>query len=247
MIEVGFLDKTHSIKTEWNELTLDEFVKLNSFVQKKMPVKYREMLFNVPEEGEQPKEFEFNKEEELEIIEFWISYIMRCSTMTKKELRRIPMSNKGDELGLEGIFASCMLFLFEGTARKKQADSSFEHKGTEYYLCDEYNSEDGTIRRLQNETFEMYEFTSSVNILINEQKANNTSRLAELTAAIYRPKGQEFDKEDVKKRAETFKDLTMDKVLDAYFFLNRQQLKLLKVTSTYSAVQELKKLNSAEY
>lgn len=62
MLEVNFLDKTHSIKTEWNELKLDEFVRLNSFVQQKMPEKYREMLFHVPEEDEEPKEFEFSKE-----------------------------------------------------------------------------------------------------------------------------------------------------------------------------------------
>jgi hypothetical protein len=247
MLEVNFLDKTHSIKTEWEELTLDEFVRLNSFVQQKMPEKYREMLFHIPEEGEDEKEFEFTKEEELEIIDFWISYIQRCSTMSKKELRRIPMSNKGDDLGLEGIFKACMLFLFEGTARKEQVDSSFEHKGVEYFLCDEFYTQEGNTKRLQNETFEMYEFTSSVNILIQEQKTNNTERLAELTAAIYRPKGQEFDKEDVKKRAELFKDLTMNKVLDAYFFLNQHQVILLKYTNTYSAVEALKKLHSAKF
>lgn len=247
MLEVNFLDKTHSIKTEWDELKLDEFVRLNSFVQQKMPEKYREMLFHVPEEDEQPKEFEFSKEEELEIIEFWISYIMRCSTMTKKELRRIPMTNKGDELGLEGIFTACMKFLFEGTARKEQFESSFKHKDVEYFLCDEFNTKTGTTKRLENETFEMYEFTSSVNILIQEQKANNTERLAELTAAIYRPKGQEFDRDDVKKRAELFKDLTMNKVLDAYFFLNQRQAALQQHISTYSAVAALKTLHSVRF
>ena len=225
------LDELYFIPDDWSDITLNEFVEINAFAKKA------------------PKE----DATEAEKLEFYIDFIVLFG-VSKDEIVKVKIhSEKDDELGIINLFNHLWQFTQMPADNPSEAFESFILNKEIYLFNQDSLDLTGGIKPMAAYTYEEYQEANGILTAMTKVGEGQLEHLGLLCAIFFRPANrsllnffrkpviEEYNEDTVKDRADLFnKELTMDRVFNAYFFLLNRIIGYGKDTAT-SLLKEVEK------
>ena len=214
-MKITFDGKEFSLPLHWHEVTLSQILESDKLL-KDMP----EKLYSETFEG---KKVEYTEDEKIDNWKFyreWVGFWVK-----------IPKSYELKIEDLTWLYQS-LIFLM-GSAKEEDViiQDTFTFKGVKYGLPEAEKLLNGQTKEMANSTYAEFIECAQLTTKINQLKSGDITALPMLTAILYRPivetgywfwkkrKVSDYKEKEVQLRMEEFKQLPMDKVWSAYFFL----------------------------
>jgi len=210
--------KEFEMPVHWHEVTLRQILESDKLI-KDMPGRLHLETF----EG---KEQEYDEDD---LIDNWKFYRKWVGFWTK-----IPDNYELTVDHVKMLYEATQIFM--GSAKEDDVviKSTITFRGVEYGLPEPEKLLNGKVKEMANSSFGEFIESAQLTTKINQLKTGDLNALPLLTAILYRPfevsgslwwkksKVEEYNEANVMERVEIFKDLPMDKVWSAYFFLIEQ-------------------------
>jgi hypothetical protein len=199
----------------WHEVTLQQILESDKLV-KDMPERLHLETF----EG---KEQEYDEDD---LIDNWKFYRKWVGFWTK-----IPDNYELKIEDVKWLYEATRIFMGSANEDDVVIEPIFNFKGVDYGLPEAERLLNGQTKQMANSSYG--EFIESAQLMskINRLKDGDLTALPLLTAILYRPfevtgslwwkkrRVSEYNEDTLMERVEIFKELPMDKVWSAYFFL----------------------------
>lgn len=214
---------------KFSELTHRRFIELNEFHDRTFP------------ESLQDKELaDYTDEDNLTLVKYAKDVVIEFFGIDEHLANELRVNGDNSIMG-----AYWMIHKFLSMPEESEIEIShkFKFKNKNYY-CAKDSIDHIAGNPNPDATWLEFEEASTIQTNMKALMDNKLNPLAMLTAVLYRPLNEKYDSDKVKKRAELFQDLTMDKIFGAVFFLMQHKLTLLKNIKPYlkeeaEAVQSL--------
>lgn len=235
MVKIDIDNKEYNLPNDWADITMRQLLASQELL-KEMPDKLRQLTFPDKKKAT-PK---ITENDEIDFWEFYRKWLIFWTDISDDVSRRIEIN--GLKLAYE-VLQRFMGFPAKEDIKLKEA---IELKGIKYILPPTETLINKKEKHMADATYE--EFVEGVQLTkrLNDLKEGKLDILPILTATFYRPEisyGQwwqkkrtkimPYDEVSTKARAELFKDLPMDEVWGAYFFLTQRLETLLSGLQNY--------------
>jgi hypothetical protein len=205
------------VPTEWKDITVSYWAELTSIISKHQ--KDNELKKNHYEEKYKDEEFLQKMIGDVEFVnELHLNRDIFCflSGLDKKDMKRVDMEQVNKVINTLGILTE---------EYQPKGMKSFEFEGETYNFPSEF---------LRNNTYGDFIEATQLDMTIENMKNGRYDVLPEQMAILCRRADEEYDEELIAEKAEKFKKLTMDIVMEFAFFLTNQSKRLLKISNMYS-------------
>ena len=207
--------KEYNLPIHWNEVTLNDILASNKLLDD-MPEKLYKETF-------EQKKVEFTDDEQIDNWKFYRKWVgFWC---------KLPEDYDLSVEDLQWLYSSTQVFM--GAAQEDDViiEDTIYFKGVEYGLPEPEGLLNGNKKEMANSTYGEFIESAQLTTKINQLKDGDITALPMLTAILYRPIEQtgalwwkkrsvrKYKESEVMKRMEAFRELPMDKVWSAYFFL----------------------------
>ena len=209
------------IPTEWKDITLEYWAKLATIIskhQKKSELKKNSHIERFAESEDLEKiikDVEF-----LDTLALNRDIFCFLSGLEKKEMNRVDMNQVNNVIDTLGMLTK----EYEPTGIK-----SFELEGETYYFPSD---------SLRKNTYGDFIEATQLDMTIENMQNGRYDVLPEQMAILCRKIDEEYDEEEIPKKTEKFKQLTMDIVYEFAFFLTIQSKRLLTISNMYLGKKE---------
>jgi hypothetical protein len=199
----------------WHEVTLQQILDSDKLI-KDMPGRLHLETF----EG---KEQEYDEDD---LIDNWKFYRKWVGFWTK-----IPDNYELTVDNVKTLYEATQIFMGSANEDTIVIEPSIKFRGVEYGLPQPEKLLNGQVKQMATSSFGEFIECAQLTSKINQLKDGDMTALPLLTAILYRPfevtgslwwkkrRVSEYNEDNVMERVEVFKDLPMDKVWSAYFFL----------------------------
>ena len=236
-------DNQYKIATDWHEVTIDQATQVLAL---KLPEPLKEIYTHLSK-GNQDKFTEAEKkityrQKNKTLPKFYGEVLEIISDIPKKILKKVLADDRAivySKYGFKVVFG-----LWFNPGYKSKGVRSFEFNKVKYYLPDPKKGLKGDITGGWMRTVE---FTESADLLSYAEEVDNKAEaFPVLVAILCRPLvngiRETYDEQKALERADEFKNLTMDKVWEVYFFLMKFSEKLKRDTKSYLQAESLRLL-----
>lgn len=214
-MNVNIGGKDFNLPIHWHEATLSDILESNKLVDA-MPEKLHQETF-------ENKKVKYTDDEQ---IDNWKFYRKWVGFWTK-----IPDDYELSLEDLKWLYFSTVIFMGAAQEDDVMIEDTICFKGVEYGLPEPEILLNGNNKEMADSTYGEFIESAQLMTKINQLKGGDLTALPLLTAILYRPIEQtgalwwkkrtvsKYNEDEVMKRMEIFKELPMDKVWGAYFFL----------------------------
>lgn len=216
MIDITIDKQTYHAPGDWHELSCADFIEWNDYAKRNMPKVLADRFF----EG---KEVELTEDTELACLKWYGQFVQHCTGID--DIDTLPMVSE-DGVGVVDLYHHLIQFLL--TPAEPYEAEEIEHKGKVYQSSTKVIDIMGNDVPMKDATYGAYEERATVVDAIGKLKEGNLGYLPILTAMTF----TNDDKLD--DRVAAFKDMTMDKIWPAYFFLTARLNTLATSLARYS-------------
>lgn len=228
-------DKTYDIPVSWNELTLGEFIKIDKWLDGRIPSKLMNLLAQEGESEEDYKErtakIKLTNEDHLVFLDFYCQYISKLSGIPKDVLRDAKVQDVID------VYSECQTFMYFPNLKPVK---SIEIDGVTYYPDTKTALWLGEEVHFNGMKFGTYRDIVSVQGTFDKMAQGSFDKMDLFTAILCRPKVkvnkwyqkkrydiEPYDEEKSIERRELFRNVTMDKIWGVFFFTQKELETLL--------------------
>ncbi len=227
-------DRTYHCPENWDQLSYSEYLRLHIFIRDNAPQRLKDFLLDK----------EFNKpitnDEELSFTDFYRRLLVEMTGIPEDLSKEIHVHGT-EGLGIIPMANMLLKFMYipnEGGVKIKKhvkvGDETF-------YLWETYEDMKGDPEFYKDQTFKVYEELQTIKQYLHKAEHLEIGALGLLTAIMYRKKGEDYDPETTKERAELFKSLPMSYVWGSYFFFRPLIDIWVESTNPYSNKEQERK------
>tara|TARA_R110000744_G_scaffold206460_1_gene325048 strand:+ start:62 stop:766 length:705 start_codon:yes stop_codon:yes gene_type:complete len=221
----GDKTKTINIPTDWGDMTLNYWCGIFRIINKyKSKKEFSEEVIkndnNLADYTREMKDANLDFLEKRDVINMNRELFQYVAQVNDEDIEYVDMDNANKVLTAMNIFRD------EYVPKGKE---SFEYEDNTYYFPRD--------NMLEN-TFGDYIEATQLEMNIEQLTHGNYDVFPQQMAILCRRLGEEYDEEEIKKKAEMFRNLKMDTVLEFAFFLTNQNQKLASVLAMYSEEKE---------
>ena len=207
--------KEYNLPIHWHEVTLNDILGSNKLLDD-MPEKLYQETF-------EQKKVEHTDDDQIDNWKFyrkWVGYWCK-----------LPEDYDLSVEDLQWLYSSTQIFMGSAQEDDIMIFDTISFKGVEYGLPEPEVLLNGNTKQMADSSYGEFIESAQLMTKINQLKDGDLTALPMLTAILYRPieiKGwwwwrkrsvSKYKESEVMERMEAFKQLPMDKVWSAYFFL----------------------------
>jgi hypothetical protein len=250
MILLTILEENYEVVSGWEELTGHQFLSLQKICDK-APKKLKDVLrMHYDQDEEALKEVELSvNESEKTFPKFYGDFICALSDIPKKVMNKIFKDDR-EHIFWEHLSKFAIGCLVAPIDVPKVTTERFTFKSEKYpefdgeYILPKSSYVLGETRFMGK--ISTIQFTESADIRANMIKLGegDYSAAFNIVSIMCMKEGEEYDDELTSKRAEAFKELTMDIVWDVFFYLSNLSRISKNLSQSYlveEAMQSLQK------
>jgi len=205
------------VPTEWKDMSVSYWAQLTSIIHKHQEKnKLKKTHYKEKYEGEADLDKVLGNIEIVDEARLNGDIFAFLSGFSEENMRKVDMNQVTDVVNALGILTE---------EYKPTGARSFEFEDETYYFPSEM---------LRKNTYGDFIETTQLDATIDNMKNGRYDILPEQMAILCRREGEEYDEDLIEEKAEKFKDLKMDTVMEFAFFLTNQNNKLQRTFSTYS-------------
>tara|TARA_R110000803_G_scaffold50329_1_gene104461 strand:- start:857 stop:1561 length:705 start_codon:yes stop_codon:yes gene_type:complete len=221
----GDKTKTINIPTDWEDMTLNYWCGIFRIINKyKSKKEFSEEVIkndnNLADYTREMKDANLDFLEKRDVINMNRELFQYVAQVNDEDIEYVDMDNANKVLTAMNIFRD------EYVPKRKE---SFEYEDNTYYFPKD---------NMLDNTFGDYIEATQLEMNIEQLTHGNYDVFPQQMAILCRRLGEEYDEEEIKKKAEMFRNLKMDTVLEFAFFLTNQNQKLASVLAMYSEEKE---------
>jgi len=207
--------KGFNLPVNWEDVTLGQIIESDKLLND-MPDKLHKATFD-----NKPQEYTDD-----DLIDNWKFYRKWVGFWTQ-----IPENYELKVEDVTWLYEATLIFMGSATEEDIIIYPEIHFKGVEYGLPEAEKLLNGQTKEMANSSYGEFIESAQLTTKINQLKSGDLTALPLLTAILYRPmkesgllwwkkrKVADYNEGDVMKRMSLFKELPMDKVWSAYFFL----------------------------
>ena len=214
-ITEGDKNKDINIPTDWEDMTVDYYCGIFKIINKhqaKSKLKRNVEKGNIIEDlSDDPLE----KMDSVDILKMNKDLFQYISKLSDEDIEKVPIEQAIEVLGAISVLAEEFI--------PKEVDY-FDFENERYYFPKEY---------MKRNTFGDYIEATQLEMSVEKLTNGRFDVLPEQMAILCRKRDEKYDEDLIPEKAEKFRELTMDIVLEFAFFLNKRSVKLGKLLQTY--------------
>jgi len=224
MVEVSILDKTYTVRNNWQDNTVKHLVKAQEYLES-LPKWLENYIYS-----DKPEPVSESK-----LLKFYIDWIELFSDIPREFLESEIEVNNVDEVSIIDLFKMVAKFLGEPSQEEINISDTITLGKTEYKLIESVKTPEGIKKMLSGATFKHFAEAQAFTSLFQEGKIKKWKHLAKITAILFRESSTElYDEDLIDIRAKAFMNLPISEVYKGCFFLQELMSKLQKSLVTYS-------------
>lgn len=218
MITIKLLDSEYEVINEWEDLTIQKFAKVQQICDK-APKKLQKLLGHVYlGEKEEINEMEFTSREQIKTFpKFYGDMLEEVSNIPKKVINQIDYQAR-QEFFNTYLLKFAIGSLYAPVDIPEVTTEEFKFEG-ETYVLPKKRTVLGEEREMGYISTIQFTEAADLDLYMRDLDDKNYSVLANIVSIICLKEGEEYDEEVCLKRAEKFKDVTMDIAWDVFFYL----------------------------
>ena len=233
MIRIDVLDEQYDVITEWSELTLERFLKVQE-IANKAPKKLKDVIgYIYMNDKEALESLELSKNESLKTFpKFYGDMLGVLADIPKKVINQIDRDSREQFFNMY-LIKFAIGVLYTPVDVELTEEDYFEFEGLRYYYP--------RAKKIVNQERPMgyistIQFTEAadLDVYMASLDENDYSVLANITAILCVKGNEEYDEDIMLERAEKFKGLTMDIVWNVFFYLDELLTTYTKTIVPYS-------------
>lgn len=225
MVTVKILDEEYNIKDEWDEITLQEFVRLQEICDK-APKKLKDIMLLILEgKADEVSEIKLTEREEFKVFpKFYGDILKELSDIPKNVINVIDLDSRR-VFFYEYLLKFSISCLYYPMDIPEITKDYFEFKSENEvvngkYILPKAKKVLGEDRLMGFISTVQFTEASDLDVYMRSLDKKNYSVLANIVSILCVKEGEEYDEDISLKRAEEFKTLTMDVVWDVFFYLS---------------------------
>ena len=240
-MKVTILNKPYNLKTEWQEITLEDSVNLLAVELPQSLKKCYDALLSKDKKAYQKECEKLTANESIkEHPAFFGEVISLLSDIPKDIIDTVGWESRTEWYHnfFEKIYLDC--YFGEPSSYKAESLKSFTHKDVEYFFPESL--------KIFNKEIPMHKesavsFAEEADIMASVLALDGIGigGMAQVSAVMCREKGEDYDEDKAISRAENFKDLPMNIVWEVFFYIIKQCN-----ISANLALTSLRQLNEAK-
>jgi|TARA_R110000744_G_scaffold2922_6_gene11620 hypothetical protein len=203
------------IPTEWKDMSVSYWAELTGIIYKHQERnKLKQTHYEEKYEGEGDLEKIIGNIEIVDEVRLNGEIFRFLSGLSKEDMKRVDMKQVTEVINTLGILTE---------EYKPTGARSFEFEDETYYFPSEM---------LKKNTYGDFIESTQLDMTIDSMKNGRYDILPEQMAILCRRIGEEYDEDLIAEKAEKFKNLKMDSVMEFAFFLTNQSIKLQRAFNT---------------
>jgi len=241
MIKIKVQDKEYDLINDWSELTIQKFLEVQRICDK-APEKLKKLIGHVYfGEKDEIEKMNFSNREQLKTFpKFYGDILLEMSDVPKEVVKTMDFESRVIHFNnhLIKFVIGC---LFAPVDIPEISNDSFKFEGETFILPKSRNVL-GNERPMGYISTIQFTESADLDIYMRDLDDKNYGVLANIIAILCLKEGEEYDEDVCLKRAEKFRNLTMDIAWDVFFYLD--ELLNTYTKATLSSSLEKIKLNT---